>query len=179
MKTKNYKKNKGVLIWITGLSGSGKSTIAKKIYPDFVKIFGKTIVINGDDLRKIFKLYGFDEKDRYINAIKFSKLCKLITDQNVSIIFAAVGMKNNIRKIFKSSVKNYFEIFIESSINKIKKKNLKKTDRKFKSNIVGYDIKPEFPNKPDIKVKNNFDRNVDDLIKELSQKISEFRFRFL
>ena len=119
MKTKNYKKNKGVLIWVTGLSGSGKSSIAKKIYPNFEKIFGKTIIINGDDLRKIFRLYGFDEKSRHINAEKFSKLCKLITDQNVSIIFAAVGMKKNIRKIFKTSVKNYFEIYIESSINKI------------------------------------------------------------
>ena len=74
---KYYKKNKGVLIWLTGLSGSGKSTIAKKIHPHFVKIFGKTIIINGDDLRKIFRLYGFDEKNRLENAIKFSRYVNL------------------------------------------------------------------------------------------------------
>ena len=178
MKIKNYKKNKGVLVWLTGLSGSGKSTIAKKIYPQVVKNFGKTIIINGDDLRKIFRLYGFDEKDRYVNALKFSKLCKLITDQNVSIIFAAIGMKKNIRKIFRSSVKNYFEIFVQANIRQIKKKNLKMTYKKFKSNIVGYDIKPEFPKKPDILIKNDLNKNIKDLIKELSKKISKFKFNF-
>ena len=179
MKTKNFKKNKGVLVWLTGLSGSGKSTIAKKIHPYIVRNFGKTIIINGDDLRKIFKLYGFDEKDRYKNALKFSKLCKLITDQNVSIIFAAVGMKKKIRKIFESSVKNYFEIFIKANINQIKKKNFKKTYKKFKLNIVGYDIKAEFPKNPDILIKNNFDKNIKGLIQELTLKISRFRFKFL
>ena len=176
---KYYKKNKGVLIWLTGLSGSGKSTIAKKIHPHFVKIFGKTIIINGDDLRKIFRLYGFDEKNRLDNAIKFSRLCKLITDQNISIIFAAVGMKRKIRKIFKAAVYNYFEIFIDAKIKQIRKKNLKKTYKKFSTNIVGFDIKPEFPKKPDIKIKNDLNKEINELTKELSNKISKFRFNFL
>ena len=177
MKIKKFKKNKGVLIWLTGLSGSGKSTIAKKIHPYFSKIFGKTIIINGDDLRRIFKLYGFDEKSRFTNAEKFSKLCKLITDQNVSVIFAAVGMKKNIRKFFKSAVNNYFEIFIDAKINEIKNKNLKKTYKNFKSNIVGHDIKPEFPQNPDVIIKNNLNKNINNLTQELIKKISKFKFK--
>ena len=49
-------KNKGILFWITGLSGSGKTTIAKKIRPFISKKYGPTIIINGDDMRNIFKL---------------------------------------------------------------------------------------------------------------------------
>lgn len=93
MKIKKFSKNKGVFIWITGLSGSGKSTLAKKIYPNVQKKIGPTILINGDDLRKSFKLYGYNLNDRIENARKFSKLFKLITNQNISILFAAVGIK--------------------------------------------------------------------------------------
>ena len=50
---------KGILFWVTGLSGSGKTTISKLIKDDIVKDYGPTLLISGDDLRKIFKFkYG-------------------------------------------------------------------------------------------------------------------------
>ena len=110
------------MLWFTGLSGSGKSSIAKKIYPTINKIVGPTILINGDDLRKTFKLYGFSSNDRLENSKKFAKFFKLITKQNISILFAAVGMRHKTRSIFKKSVQNYFEIYIQSNLKKLKKK---------------------------------------------------------
>ena len=53
---KKINKNKGIVFWITGLSGSGKTTLAKKIKKDISKIYGPTIMISGDDIRKIFGL---------------------------------------------------------------------------------------------------------------------------
>ena len=53
---KKYKKRdlkKGTLFWITGLSGSGKTTIAKKIKKDIQNLYGPTLLISGDDIRKI------------------------------------------------------------------------------------------------------------------------------
>ena len=47
-------KKKGILFWITGLSGSGKTTISKLIKKDIVTNYGPTILVSGDDLRKIF-----------------------------------------------------------------------------------------------------------------------------
>ena len=49
-------KNKGILFVIMGLSGSGKTTLGRKIKKDITKIYGPTIMISGDDIRKIFKL---------------------------------------------------------------------------------------------------------------------------
>ena len=49
-------KNKGILFWITSFSGSGKTYLAKKIYKEITKSYGTTLVISGDDIRKIFKL---------------------------------------------------------------------------------------------------------------------------
>ena len=47
-------KNKGIVFWITGLSGSGKTQIGKKIKKDIIKNYGPTILFSGDDIRNIF-----------------------------------------------------------------------------------------------------------------------------
>ena len=51
--------NKGILFWVTGLSGSGKTSIAKEIKQKISKLYGPTIVISGDDMRKIFGFVDF------------------------------------------------------------------------------------------------------------------------
>tara|TARA_B110000971_G_C19602616_1_gene316782 strand:- start:198 stop:353 length:156 start_codon:yes stop_codon:yes gene_type:complete len=48
------KYNKGILFWITGFSGSGKTQISKKIHSQIKKNYGSTILLSGDDIRKIF-----------------------------------------------------------------------------------------------------------------------------
>ncbi len=179
MKIKKFNKKKGILIWITGLSGSGKSSIAKKIYPTVIKKIGPTILINGDDLRKSFKLYGYSSNDRVENALKFSKLFNIITNQNISILFAAVGMKKKIRLIFKKSIKNYFEIYIEADLKKIKNKKKKKMYKIHKSNIFGQDIIPEFPKNSDIKINNDLKKNINQLNNDLKNKLNKFKFVFI
>ena len=109
---KKFKKNKGILFWVTGISGSGKTTIAKKLKKRIGELYGPTIVISGDDLRKIFKLHGYKKQDRIENAMKFAKLCKFITNQNINIIFAVVGMFAKIRNIFKKrNIKFFFNLY--------------------------------------------------------------------
>ena len=139
-------------------------------------MFGPTIFINGDDLRKIFELYGFSSKDRLENSKKFAKFFKLVTEQNISILFAAVGMRNKTRAYFRKSVKNYFEIYIHADLKKIKKKK-KKIYILHKSNIVGLDITPELPRNYDIKIINDFTINVNKL-SNLLKKLSYFKFIF-
>ena len=65
MKLKN--KNKGILFWITGLSGSGKTTLGRKIKKDITKIYGPTIMISGDDIRKMYDDFRMGLTDRLWN----------------------------------------------------------------------------------------------------------------
>ena len=53
---------KGILFWITGLSGSGKTTLGRNLKNYISKNYGPTIIISGDNLRKIFHLNKFDKK---------------------------------------------------------------------------------------------------------------------
>lgn len=167
------KKNKGILFWITGLSGSGKTSISKLIKPEIEKKYGKTILLSGDDLRKAFSLNNFDKKSRKEYGIKFIKLAKLITDQKVNLILAIVGMNEKLRKLNRKMLKNYIEIYIQTDVKKIKKIGKKKIYKKFNKNIVGLDIFAELPKSPDIKIINNFDLNLHLIKKKLIKKIIE------
>ena len=58
IKLNEIKKNKGILFWITGLSGSGKTTIAEKIKRTLLNKYGPTVIVSGDNLRKMFNFRG-------------------------------------------------------------------------------------------------------------------------
>jgi len=164
-------KNKGILFWITGLSGSGKTAIAKKIKKKISHLYGPTIELSGDDFRKIFKLNKYTKKARIEYLLKYLHFCKLITNQKINLIFNLIGMYNRARRWNRKNIDNYVEIYIKADIHKIIKLKRKATYLKNKKNIVGLDIKPEFPKKPNIVIKNDFNKSTDKLAKELLSKI--------
>ena len=164
-------KDKGILFWITGLSGSGKTAIAKKIQKKISHLYGPTIELSGDDFRKIFRLNKYTKKARIEYLLKYLHFCKLITNQKINLIFNLIGMYNRARRWNRKNIDNYVEIYIKADIHKIIKLKRKATYLKNKKNIVGLDIKPEFPKKPNIVIKNDFNKSTDKLAKELLSKI--------
>ena len=173
MKKIKITSNKGILFWITGLSGSGKTTIAKLVKKKISLRYGPTLLFSGDDLRKIFHLNKFDKKSRLSNGLKFSKFCKFITDQKINVIFAVVGMFHKVRKQNRKDIKNYIEIYIRSNIDDIISQKKKKIYKKFKKNIVGLDILAQLPRKPDIIIKNDFTKSVKILNQELEKSLKK------
>ncbi len=170
---KKIVKNKGILFWITGLSGSGKTEIAKKIKASIEKKYGPTILINGDDMRNIFNLNKFTNKERIANGVKFGKFSKFVTDQNINIIFALVSLRNKTREWNRKYIANYLEIYVKADIEKIIKSGKKKIYKKYKKNIVGLDIKAEFPKSPDIVIENNFSESLKKISLKLLNKIEK------
>ena len=72
-------KNKGILFFVFGLSGSGKTAIAKKITKRISHSYGPTIEISGNDMRKTFKLNNFSQKVRKETLPLYNRFKKLIT----------------------------------------------------------------------------------------------------
>ena len=167
------KKNKGVLFWITGLSGSGKTAIAKKIKNNISNKYGPTVIVSGDDLRKLFNFKKFSKKDRLAYALVYCKFCKYITDNKINIILSTVSLFHKVRKWNRTNISNYMEIYIQSDINKIIKQKNKFFYKRNYKNVLGKDIKPEFPQSPHIIVENNFDKPIKVLTKYLIKKINK------
>ena len=173
MKKKKLNKNYGTLFWITGLSGSGKTTIAKKIYSRIKKDYGPTIIISGDEIRKIFSLKGYTYDDRLKIVKKYCLLAKHITKNKVNLIISVIGMMDVLRSWNRKNIKNYIEIYIDSSIKYLKNINKKKLYTNLKESVVGVNVNPEFPKNPDIKINNNFKKNTKHLSDILYKKIKE------
>lgn len=146
----------GILFRISGLPGSGKTELAKLIHPEINKIFGPTIMWSGDDLRKIFNNQLFSLKERNKFGIQNINLIKLINTQKINVIFATVGLNNQIRKRFNKEIPNYVEITIKSQLDHLKKRKVRKFYNNNSKNVWGRDIKVEYPKKPDVLIKNDF-----------------------
>ena len=113
--------NKGILFWITGLSGCGKTSIAKKIKKKITHLYGPTLELSGDNLRKIFELDKFSKRARIKYVMNYVHFAKLITDQKINLIFNLIGMYEKARKWNKKNIDNYVEIYIKSDLSKILK----------------------------------------------------------
>tara|TARA_A100001234_G_scaffold6883_1_gene5659 strand:+ start:1113 stop:1625 length:513 start_codon:yes stop_codon:yes gene_type:complete len=164
-------KNKGIVFWIEGYSGSGKTTISRKIKEKIELKYGTSILINGDDIRKIFKLDDYSKIGRYKVFKKYLSLTKLIIKQNINVIFTVVGLNKKYHQLLKKNFKNLITILIQSDIKKIKKLGLKKTYG-HKKNIIGIHIKPNLP-KYQIIIKNDFKKSLNILSSNLIGKIEK------
>ena len=151
-----------------------KNTNWKKIKKHIIKNYGPTILFSGDDIRNIFNLkkYTFDARMNLV--LQYGKLCKNLVNQNINVIFCVVGLMNKVRDWNKKNIPNYLEIYIKSDINIVRKKSNKLIyKRKNIQEVVGLDIKPQFPKNPHVVIKNNFDKNLDEKCKELISKIKK------
>ncbi len=169
-------KNKGILFWITGYSGSGKTKISNKIKTFIEKKFGKTIVLSGDNFRQKFKINSYDKKSRIKLGIQYTNFLKIILNQKINIIFTVVGLYDQIRKYNLKKIDNYIEIFIDAKIKDIKMNSKKIHYKKKQKNILGIDLKPELPKKPDITVKNDFKISTDQIAKKITNKLSKYEY---
>ena len=142
---KKFKRNKGILFWITGLSGSGKTSIAEKIKNKIIKKYGPTLTLSGDDLRTIFNYKKFSRKSRIQYALSYSKFCKYITNQNINVILSTVSLFHKVRNWNRKKINNYVEIYIETDSKKVFKKKNKYFYKGNHKNVMGKNLKAEFP----------------------------------
>ena len=168
-----------MIIWFTGISGVGKTTIAKYTYSYFKKKTKNLIHIDGDHFRKMFNNdLGYSLRDRNINAKRIISLVSFLNKEKINIIVSANLTSPKYRKYCKKKFKNFFEINISSNFEILRKRDKKKIYKnKNLSNVVGFGIKNIKNTTASYKVINNkskkfFFRDVDKIIKKIRNKIN-------
>ena len=157
-----------MVIWIIGLSGSGKTYLAKKIYK---KLKGKKILVDGDIVRKYITYdLKYTKLDRKKNSLLISNLCKFLESQNFIVICSILSIFRNHQKINRSKFDNYFQIFLKTELSKVKKRNNKNIY--LQPNAVGTKIKFPSPYKNDLVIQNNFlpykKEKIDQIVKKIN-----------
>ncbi|TVX93554.1 adenylyl-sulfate kinase [Paenibacillus agilis] len=145
--------------WITGLSGAGKSTVAAALY-ERLKCIESVVLLDGDSLREVFgDDIGYTYVDRKKSAMRNSRLCKLISDQNISVICATISMFDVVRAWNRENILDYCEIYLNTPMELLYRRDQKKLYSRALlgqiTNVLGVDMPFEEPKKPDVVILND------------------------
>ena len=119
---------KGVCLWLTGLSGSGKTTVAKFVSKRFHNEGIITQVLDGDNIRiGINNNLSFSEEDRLENIRRTSEIGKLFVESGIVTICCLVSPTKKMREKAKSIIgaSDFYEIYIDTNLNECKKRDTK------------------------------------------------------
>ena len=105
-------------IWMTGLSGAGKSTITAELAPMLRSRGAKVEVLDGDIVRtNLSKGLGFSKEDRDTNIRRIGFVCHLLTRNGVFAIAAAISPYRAIRNENRTLIKNFVEVYVKASLD--------------------------------------------------------------
>lgn len=150
---------KGTVYWITGLSGAGKTTIGTLLYEHIKSKKKNVVLLDGDELRMIYKSTDYSMEGREKLAYQHARLCKMLADQNIDVICCVIAMFDGCRKWNRENIEQYREVYLKVPINELIKRDQKKLYSRALhneiNNVMGIDIGFEEPKNADITVDNS------------------------
>ena len=149
-----------MVVWIIGLSGAGKSTIAEEVVAIANKVNCNTILLDGDVIRGMFgNDLGYSMADRERNALRICQLGKFLSEQGLNVVTAILSLFPESRQWNRNHLDNYFEVFIDSPLEDLINRDSKGIYAKFNkgeiSDVAGLDINFPIPKRANLVIKNN------------------------
>jgi adenylylsulfate kinase len=110
----------GFTVWFTGLSGSGKSTIAEMLYHEFQARGLKTEILDGDVVRQnLSKGLGFSKEDRDTNIMRIGFVANLLTRNGVAAICCPISPYKETRDANRELIGNFVEVYVHATIEEL------------------------------------------------------------
>jgi cytidine diphosphoramidate kinase len=162
-------------LWITGLSASGKTTLSTLLVERIRSRGKKVVYLDGDELRQVLSNKTYTREERIILGMRYSRLCKLLIDQDFDVVIAVIGLFKEIHTWNRENISNYVEIFIDTPLDELKKRDPKGLYYKYEigeiQNVAGLDLQVDFPVNPDIRIKWSNNRSIESMFEELLLKL--------
>ncbi len=153
-------KHKSLLVWFTGLSGSGKSTIANALEIELSKQGIRTYILDGDNIRHgLNKDLSFSPEDRSENIRRIAEVANLMIDAGIVVLSAFVSPYKKDRDNIKAIVKdvNFVEVYVNTSLEECERRDVKGLYKKARAgeikNMTGISAPYQVPEAPDIEIK--------------------------
>ena len=156
-------RQKGLAIWMCGLSGSGKSTIANAAERVLHQQGRFTVILDGDNVRTGLNAnLGFSDQDRLENIRRIAELTKILVNNGVIVFISAITPRGELRDLARGIVgeENLFEIYVKASYEACEKRDVKglyaKAARGEIEHFTGKDGSFEPPARPDLTLDTEF-----------------------
>ena len=153
------KNQKPAVLWFTGLSGSGKSTIANLVEKKLHRMNRHTFLLDGDNVRHgLNKDLGFTETDRIENIRRIGEVAKLMADAGLIVITAFISPFRAEREMVRAMLPagEFIEVFIDTPLSEAEKRDVKGLYKKARSgqlkNFTGIDSPYETPTDAEIRI---------------------------
>ncbi|UNK78490.1 sulfate adenylyltransferase subunit CysN [Sphingopyxis granuli] len=155
----DLKNQRPALLWFTGLSGSGKSTIANLVEKKLHRMNRHSFLLDGDNVRHgLNKDLGFTEADRIENIRRVGEVAKLMTDAGLIVITAFISPFRAEREMVRAMLPEgeFIEIFIDTPLAEAERRDVKGLYKKARAgqlkNFTGIDSPYEVPENPEIRI---------------------------
>ncbi|MCL2914162.1 adenylyl-sulfate kinase [Shewanella corallii] len=156
------KKQKPCLLWFTGLSGSGKSTIAGRVETLLAKLSCHTYLLDGDNIRhRLCADLGFSDSDRVENIRRIGEVSHLMVDAGLIVLSAFISPFTANRKMVRDMLKHgeFIEVFIDTPLDECEKRDPKGLYKKARAgeikDFTGIDSPYEAPVNPELRIVNH------------------------
>lgn len=153
------KNQRPAVLWFTGLSGSGKSTIANLVEKKLHAMGHHTFLLDGDNVRHgLNKDLGFTEADRIENIRRVGEVAKLMTDAGLIVLTAFISPFAAEREMVRAMLPpgEFIEIFVDTPLAEAERRDVKGLYRKARSgelkNFTGIDSPYEAPQQPELRI---------------------------
>lgn len=167
----NYKP---CVIWMTGFSSSGKTTLANALSEKLNKEGKKTIILDGDEIRNFFKT-GFDKQSRIEHNINVGKMASLFESQGFIVIVSLISPYMEARNKCREMAKSFFEVYLNTPIEICESRDIKGLYEKARlgeiKDFTGIDSPYEKPLNPEITLNtqtNDLKKCIDVIIKKIT-----------
>jgi len=147
----------GFTVWLTGLSGAGKTTIAQRLEGELRRRGRGVEVLDGDVVRThLSKGLGFSREDRDTNVLRIAFVCALLTRHGVAVISAAISPYAEARRQAREQIGDFVEVYVRCSLEELTRRDVKglyaRALRGEIANFTGVSDPYEAPEDPEVVV---------------------------
>ena len=167
----------GTVYWLTGLAGSGKTTIGHLFYQSLKHIKPNTAYLDGDVLRWVFgNNTNFSLVERLQLAGSYGRLCKALSDQGLDVVCTTISMFWEIQDWNRENLPHYQEIYVRVPMDVLVKRDQKniysKALRGEMKNVIGINAPFEEPKSPDVVIDNDGTKTPEEIVEVLMKTMN-------
>jgi adenylylsulfate kinase len=177
---KQANRDRGAVIWFTGLSGSGKTTIAHQVEETLLESGVPVEILDGDVVREnLSKGLGFSKEDRDINIRRIAFVAHLLQRNGVFVITAAISPYRAIREEARAMIKDFVEVYAEAPLEVCEQRDVKGLYAKARAGEIkgftGIDDPYEPPPRPEVTCKTD-QETVEESAQKVIDKLIQLKF---